>query len=256
MEGIIKQLSEIQTTLKAPKGQYNSFGRYKYRSCEDILESVKPLLQKDSLVITITDEVVLIGDRYYIKATAKISNGKEEITNTAYAREALTKKGMDESQITGATSSYARKYALNGLLLIDDTKDADSTNTGNTGKEPEASKALTPPKPRIGEKPIEDNTTIAQNQPETATGAKKSPEVARYGAKSTLSQINAKFKELKAKLGEEDFRAILKSFKCKSLKDVKTTRKAQEIISVMEETLATGEKLDEELDQEIDNVDI
>lgn len=122
----IEKIVAIQSELKAPKGQYNSFGKYNYRSCEDILEGVKPLLAKHGLVLTIQDEIELIGDRYYVKATASITNGKESISTSAYARESLDKKGMDASQVTGATSSYARKYALNGLLAIDDTKDADT----------------------------------------------------------------------------------------------------------------------------------
>lgn len=122
----IEKIVAIQSELKAPKGQYNSFGKYNYRSCEDILEGVKPLLAKHGLVLTIQDEIELIGDRYYVKATATITNGKENISSSAYARESLDKKGMDSSQVTGATSSYARKYALNGLLAIDDTKDADT----------------------------------------------------------------------------------------------------------------------------------
>lgn len=116
----------VQSELKAPKGQYNSFGKYNYRSCEDILEGVKPLLNKYGLYLTIDDAVELIGDRYYIKATATLFDGDNCISTSAYARESLDKKGMDASQVTGATSSYARKYALNGLLCIDDTKDADT----------------------------------------------------------------------------------------------------------------------------------
>ena len=119
-------MSDIQSRLKAPKGQMNKFGNYKYRSCEDIVEAVKPLLAEHKAVINIQDEMVQLGDRFYVKATATIHVGKESMSSTAYAREPLLKKGMDEAQITGATSSYARKYALNGLLAIDDTKDADS----------------------------------------------------------------------------------------------------------------------------------
>ena len=122
----IKKIVAIQSELKAPKGQYNSFGKYNYRSCEDILEGVKPLLTKHGLVLTIQDSIDLIGDRFYVKATATITDGKEQLSTSAYARESLDKKGMDASQVTGATSSYARKYALNGLLAIDDTKDADT----------------------------------------------------------------------------------------------------------------------------------
>lgn len=123
---LTQRVGDIQHKLKAPKGQYNSFGKYNYRSCEDILEGVKPLLKEHNLALLIDDEIVQIGERYYVKATAKITDGRESVSATAYAREPDTKKGMDESQITGATSSYARKYALNALLCIDDTKDADT----------------------------------------------------------------------------------------------------------------------------------
>ena len=121
-----QKIGDIQHKLKAPKGQYNSFGKYAYRSCEDILEGVKPLLAEHNLALYINDEIVQIGERYYVKATASITDGREFVSTTAYAREPDNKKGMDESQITGATSSYARKYALNALLCIDDTKDADT----------------------------------------------------------------------------------------------------------------------------------
>lgn len=126
---LIEKVSQIQANLKAPKGQYNKFGGYNYRSCEDILEAVKPMLAEKGLILTITDEISQIGDRYYVKSTATITDGENSVINSAFAREAEAKKGMDESQITGATSSYARKYALNGLFCIDDTKDADATNT-------------------------------------------------------------------------------------------------------------------------------
>ncbi len=119
-------LYKIQSELKAPKGQENKFGHYKYRSCEDIVEAVKPILLKHKTSLIITDEIVLIGDRYYVKATAKLVGENIQTEATAFAREPLTKKGMDEAQLTGATSSYARKYALNGLFAIDDTKDADT----------------------------------------------------------------------------------------------------------------------------------
>lgn len=121
---------KVQCELKAPKKQYNSFGKYKYRSCEDILEAVKPLLAEVKAVIKISDEIFMIGSRIYVKSKASFIDAEsgEVVFNTAYAREDETKKGMDGSQITGASSSYARKYALNGLFLIDDTKDADATN--------------------------------------------------------------------------------------------------------------------------------
>ena len=120
----MSKLTEIQKKLKAPKSNYNSFGKYNYRSCEDILEAVKPLLGDNTLILS--DEVVQIGDRIYVKATAVFRDGATETRVSAFAREAESKKGMDESQVTGTASSYARKYALNGLFLIDDTKDADT----------------------------------------------------------------------------------------------------------------------------------
>lgn len=133
---IYEKLCVIQEKLKAPKGQYNSFGKYKYRSCEDILEAVKPLLAETKTILTISDEIVVVGNRIYVKAEAHLRDIEDstpvKITTVAYAREEESKKGMDSSQVTGAASSYARKYALNGLFCIDDNKDSDSTNTGST----------------------------------------------------------------------------------------------------------------------------
>lgn len=127
----MKELISIQSELKAPKSQFNKFGGYKYRKAEDILEAVKPLLAKQKCTLIITDDIVLVGNRIYVKATATIKNEKGEFeTSTGWAREEETKKGMDASQITGASSSYARKYALNGLLAIDDNQDSDTTNDG------------------------------------------------------------------------------------------------------------------------------
>ena len=131
--GIYEKLSSIQEELKAPKNAYNSFGKYNYRSCEDILEGLKPVLKKYKATLFISDSLELIGDRYYVKAAVRLVDIEtgETVENTAYAREELDKKGMDWSQITGATSSYARKYALNGMFLIDDTKDADTDEYQN-----------------------------------------------------------------------------------------------------------------------------
>ena len=136
-----EKLISIQTELKAPKGQFNNFGKYKYRSCEDILEAVKPLLAKYEMALTISDDVVEVGQRIYVKATATIidAESNDGTTNVAWAREDESKKGMDGSQITGTASSYARKYCLNGLFLIDDTKDADTdeyqkANNGSNDK--------------------------------------------------------------------------------------------------------------------------
>ena len=139
--GLKEKLITIQNELKAPKNQYNKFGEFKYRSCEDILEAVKPLLKKQKVVLTLSDEVVAVGDRIYIRACATIADAdnEEHYSNIAYAREALSKPKMDDAQITGTASSYARKYALNGLFLIDDTKDADTDeHAKQTGKEKKA----------------------------------------------------------------------------------------------------------------------
>ena len=128
---VYEKLMAVQTKLRAPKGQYNNFGKYSYRSCEDILEALKPLLAEVGAIVNVTDEIKLIGDRYYVEATASFIDTEtgERMIAKASAREAETKKGMDDSQVTGSVSSYARKYALNGLFAIDDNKDADSTNT-------------------------------------------------------------------------------------------------------------------------------
>ena len=132
----MQKLISIQAALKAPKGQRNTFGNYNYRSCEDILEALKPLLKQEGLLLTISDSIEFIGNRFYVKATATVADGDKTVSVTAYAREEETKKGMDGSQITGAASSYARKYALNGLFAIDDTKDADATNKHETSVKP------------------------------------------------------------------------------------------------------------------------
>lgn len=124
MKAFVAKVAKLQQGLNAPKGQYNKFGKYSYRNLEDILEAAKPLL--GDLVLTINDDIFMAGDRVYIKSVAVITDGEHSISNTGFAREALTKKGMDESQVTGSTSSYARKYAVAGLLLCDDNKDADS----------------------------------------------------------------------------------------------------------------------------------
>lgn len=129
----MKELITIQSELKAPKSQFNKFGGYKYRKAEDILEAVKPILAKQECTLVLTDEIVMVGNRIYVKSTATLKNSSGETeTSVGYAREEETKKGMDGSQITGASSSYARKYALNGLFAIDDNADSDTTNVGTT----------------------------------------------------------------------------------------------------------------------------
>ena len=139
---VYTKLLNVQSELKAPKSQYNSFGKYKYRSCEDILEALKPILNKNKATVIISDDILFVEGRHYIKATVKFidtENG-EMVENSALAREDEVKKGMDSSQITGSVSSYARKYALNGMFAIDDTKDSDSTNTH--GVEPDKPESI------------------------------------------------------------------------------------------------------------------
>jgi len=157
MSKIYQKLCAVQSALKAPKSQFNKFGNYAYRKAEDILEAVKPLLAAQGCVLNCTDELVLIGDRYYIKATATITAVEDgsQVSATAFAREEEEKKGMDGSQVTGASSSYARKYALNGLFCIDDTADSDTTN--------------------VGDKAAQSDKAPAK-APKTAAAAKKAPE--------------------------------------------------------------------------------
>ena len=163
---IYEKLKIIQTKLKAPKGQYNSFGKYHYRSLEDITEAIKPLLDETGATLTISDEIIQIGDRYYVKATATLYDigSNENISVTAFARESETKKGMDESQITGATSSYARKYALNGLFAIDDTKDTDTEEYQSTAKKEDTKKQenTKPTGQKITKAQIEDIKELAK----------------------------------------------------------------------------------------------
>jgi hypothetical protein len=155
----MEELRNIQAELKAPKGQYNSFGKYHYRSAEDILEAVKPLLTKYGVLMTITDDVIAVADRIYVKATVTIENSKGvSKTVNAYAREPQDKKGMDDSQITGTASSYARKYALNGMFLIDDTKDADTDEYAEQTKAKPKAKQTQPPICKVCGKPIEGAT--------------------------------------------------------------------------------------------------
>jgi len=152
-----EKLMIVQSKLKAPKGQENKFGHYKYRSCEDILEAVKPLLNEVGAILTLTDEIELIGDRTYITAVANFTDIEkgEKVHVSASAREDETKKGMDLAQITGSVSSYARKYALNGLFCIDDTKDADSAdNRDNKNPEPQLEPDKAPDKLKVGADPV------------------------------------------------------------------------------------------------------
>lgn len=197
-----KKLINIQQKLKAPKGQYNNFGKYAYRSCEDILEALKPILAEEQCALILKDDIILIGERYYIRAKALLydENGEIIAENSAYAREEAEKKGMDGSQITGASSSYARKYALNGLFGIDDNKDSDATN-----ETPKETKKETKAKPKE-EKPkmiaSEDCLTIVDLA--SKTGTDMSTMLAYYKVKSVkeLSAVQAEhcIKSLNKKL--------------------------------------------------------
>lgn len=200
METIHTKLAAIQAALKAPKSQYNEFGRYKYRKAEDILESVKPLLAENGCTLTCTDELTLIGNRYYIKATATVTSIEDgsSVSTTAYAREEEEKKGMDGSQVTGASSSYARKYALNGLLCIDDTADSDTTNTGdskpekNSGRKtaPKAVKPATAPEKNSGEP---DMTNLMPGGPDYK-------KVVKLYAKGVMSKSGEDYRSVWAKM--------------------------------------------------------
>lgn len=167
MNTIIQKLSDVQARLKAPKGQFNSFGKYKYRSCEDIVEAVKPLLTEHGLALVMSDSIVETGGRVYVHANAIVSDGEKEVSASGFAREEENKKGMDGSQVTGAASSYARKYALNGLFCIDDGKDSDSTNThgratASTQKKQATSQSKTS-KPKADEKVMDQAVAFIQN---------------------------------------------------------------------------------------------
>lgn len=167
---LVQKLNIIQTKLKAPKNQWNEFGKYNYRNCEDILESVKPLLNETRTSLTLSDEMISVGNHNYVKATATLYDNESDtvIEVTANAREGETKKGMDESQITGSASSYARKYALNGLFAIDDTKDADSQNNEQRAQEPpkkpaQKAKANNVPFPEVPQETKSDKLLKALN---------------------------------------------------------------------------------------------
>lgn len=179
------KLQKIQSELKVPKAQTNDFGHYKYRSTEDIVEALKPILEKHDALLTLTDKMIQLGERYYVEATATISDKADIGRNSAvvahgYAREEETKKGMDSSQITGAASSYARKYALNGLFLIDDTKDSDATNDGS-----EAPKAATAA--RIQPKQLKDISDVL-----TAAGVAKEDQMKTLANLTMKADLNVR----------------------------------------------------------------
>lgn len=224
-----EKLVNIQATLKVSKNQFNAFGKYKYRSCEDILEAVKPLLVKHSLSLLLSDKIETAGERYYVKAIVRISNGVDTIETTAYAREPFSKKGMDEAQITGATSSYARKYALNGLLCIDDTKDIDYNQKG---KEKERSGVRTP-EALPDSKNSEGFRGVDSTKPLEAT---PKTHIAEEGLKTAPmnKSFNERFKEARLTLGDEDYYHILSKQGFKSISDITSKEKAEKILKSME----------------------
>ena len=183
----MKELQIIQSELNAPKNQYNNFGKYRYRSCEDILAALKPLLKQHGCTLTISDDILHVGDRYYIKATATLSNaGGEQSTTSALAREEDSKKGMDASQLTGTASSYARKYALNGLFAIDDTKDADALN--------------------VSKKYTQHEQTEGQISPEDLFDAYAKPAIEQATTKEELVRI---FNDYQVLHGMKDFMSAM-----------------------------------------------
>lgn len=182
----MKELNIIQTHLVAQKTQFNSFGKYKYRSCEDILAAVKPLLAETGCTLMLADDIMMVGNRFYVKATATLTNPKgESVTTTAFAREDEEKKGMDGSQVTGASSSYARKYALNGLFAIDDTADADYLNTTKEFTEKPEDKAKTKAKKASAVPTLQEQIKQAMN------------EIAAAQSRDDLVAVCAKYPQLR-----------------------------------------------------------
>ena len=200
---IQEKLNKVQTMLVVPKNQYNKFGNYKYRSLEDITEGVRPLLKELGLTLVMSDEIVQVGERYYIKAICTITDTEtgESITNTAYARESENKKGMDSSQVTGATSSYARKYALNGLFAIDDNKDADTEEFTNTSKNKANSSKKT------------NNNTSKSNNKALIEKLIKVAELKGYEGEKLQKIIKAKTKkDTFSKLTQEELKTLIIGF--------------------------------------------
>lgn len=193
---IYEKLLAIQNELKAPKNQYNKFGGYAYRNCEDILEALKPLTKKNKASLVITDKIVQSGERFYVEASAiliDVEKPEDRIVVQAYARESDDKKGMDLSQITGATSSYARKYALNGLFNIDDNKDADSMD--NTEKPKEEKPKVRTPEVKIAHKEVQPEGKISNDQITTLKGLltpEREPKLLEYFKVSKIEELTAK----------------------------------------------------------------
>lgn len=195
------KLVKIQSELRVPKNNYNKFSNFYYRSAEDIQEALKPLLAENGLTLLLSDEVILIGSRYYIKATASLTDGKETVATEAYAREEEVKKGMDGSQISGSSSSYSRKYALNGMFLIDDTKDADTRD--NKEEEVDQKESLK----KIGDDILASRLRIKiKNVVLTEDLEKLKPEIAEAGKVLTREQFESVINEAKKK--KESLKAV------------------------------------------------
>lgn len=225
-----EKLLQVQSRLSAPKNQYNSFGKYNYRNCEDIQEAAKPLLKEVSAILVVGDELIQIADRFYIKATARFVDCEsgEEVSNTAFAREEAEKKGMDASQVTGSTSSYARKYALNGLFCIDDVKDADSQDNTGKGKKPAGGA-------RTGQKPKE-NRGAASGQAEAPKGGSDTDAEKILAEKADQAKLNVITGELK-RTGVEEA-VVLNLFGLKKLGDMTNGQ----FVKVMKKFEATPSK--------------
>ena len=200
---IYKRLAEVQKELKAPKGQFNSFGKYKYRSAEDILEVAKPLCIEKGLLLTIKDDLILIGERYYIKSIARVIDVEttESYEVEAFAREEESKKGMDGSQVTGASSSYARKYALNGLFCLDDTKDSDATNTHGKDKEDYPSASSGEPK-QVGAKLVSDKQLALLYAKGKGKEDKVKEIITKYGFSSSKEIVTSVFNAILAEVDQ------------------------------------------------------
>lgn len=200
------KLLAVQKELKAPKNQYNKFGNFYYRSCEDILEGLKPVLDKVNATLYLTDSIELIGERYYVKATVTFLDNEtdETISNSAYARENEDKKGMDSAQVTGATSSYARKYALNGLFLIDDTKDVDTDEYQNQQRNAKSNKSDS------------KNQKPTEKAPETNTPNVDDPDLVPHGEGMTAKRI-ARLKKAMELTGKNEKTVLATAGKAESL---------------------------------------
>lgn len=200
--GIYKKLSEIQTQIKAPKNLYNSFGKYSYRNAEGICEAVKPYLIKHKCALVLSDSIEMIGDRYYIAATARIIDCEDdsETSVKAYAREAIDKKGMDDSQISGTASSYARKYALNGLFLLDDTKDAETDEYHEQTNRETGKKASSPARNQNSDQSVPDFQMLIRNELKR-TGVGMNGILRKYGVMSISEMTKEQADDCLHKLG-------------------------------------------------------